>query len=854
MPNYEATQGRDGRESRELVLTHNEFVYVQDDTKGQVTTLVGPSTKQLAQSEKLVMFNEQTGRFERVDNITRAVSIFPFAPEGSYIVLTNPAHDGGKAHPEAGVCYLPDVDWGRKINLPGPVTFALWPGQTAQVLEGHHLRSNQYLIVRVYNEEHALSNWSKSVVRRVEGGTDKKRSTVEESAATKQSAPTDLTMGKLYIIKGTEVSFYIPPTGVEVVPDQDNQYVRDAVTLETLEYSILKDENGKKRYERGPQVVFPAATETFIEDGNERKFRAIELNPDMGIHIKVIQSYEEGEGDNKKTVKVGEELFVTGKQTSIYFPRPEHAIIKYGDRDRHYGVVIPEGDARYVLNKTTEAIELVRGPQIFLADPRSQIIVKRVLDLQTVNLWYPSNREAQAYNERLRSMNEGSRQFVTDETVRGAQRGTESKGSATSDTMQRGTAFTPPRFITLDNKYDGAVQVSPWSGYAIQVVSKTGERKVIMGPATATLKFDETLEILELSTGTPKGDERPIRTVYLNVSNNKVSDRVNAETKDLVPVQVTLSYRVNFEGNSSKWFSVSNYIKLLTEHLRSVIRGVVKQFGIERFYDEATPILRDAILGEHPDQGKRPGKMFEENGMNIYDVEVLDVKIDDEEISTLIERARRAAVQSNLSVVERERQLETTRRLEIINQGIKAAQTETILKNAEQDAKAEQTKAAFVSETAMKRLALEVVLMVEDLKLGLTKIDAEAQQVAERNKSALVNQRATDELIQIRLKTEKVQADQRQEIEERDQQLKIQLLETEAKAFVERMKALGPEFAAALEKFGDHQFAAELAKALSPLAIAEQQGVSHIMDRLFGQDSAVSKMLTTALTTGDKRK
>jgi major vault protein len=54
------------------------------------------------------------------------------------------------------------------------------------------------------------------------------------------------------VIKGTEVSFYMPPTGIEVlaIGEKDeyngNNYIRDAVTLERLEYAILKDEDGER--------------------------------------------------------------------------------------------------------------------------------------------------------------------------------------------------------------------------------------------------------------------------------------------------------------------------------------------------------------------------------------------------------------------------------------------------------------------------------------------------------------------------------------------------------------------------------------------------------------------------------
>src|SRR5208282_770175 len=76
----------------------------------------------------------------------------------------------------------------------------------------------------------------------------------------------ELTMGKLFVIRGTEVSFYIPPTGIEIVPEHVNnegRYVRQANTLERLEYCLLLDQNGNKRYVRGPAVVFPRPTESF---------------------------------------------------------------------------------------------------------------------------------------------------------------------------------------------------------------------------------------------------------------------------------------------------------------------------------------------------------------------------------------------------------------------------------------------------------------------------------------------------------------------------------------------------------------------------------------------------------------
>jgi major vault protein len=201
------------------------------------------------------------------------------------------------------------------------------------------------------------------------------------------------------------------------------------------------------------------------------------------------------------------------------------------------------------------------------------------------------------------------------------------------DDFNRNQNFTGPRTIVLDTRFEGAVAIDVWTGYAVLVVSKTGERQVVSGPHSRLLEYDENLQALELSTGTPKTDANLIKTVYLRTLNNKVTDVVEAETLDLVRVHLQLSYRVNFEGDPARWFEVENYVKFLTDHLRSLIRHAVKRHGIEHFYANAVTILRDIVLGVVAEDGKRPGRRFDENGMRIYDVEVLEVAIGDETIA-----------------------------------------------------------------------------------------------------------------------------------------------------------------------------------------------------------------------------
>ncbi|HUU87615.1 MAG TPA: hypothetical protein VMX17_07655, partial [Candidatus Glassbacteria bacterium] len=243
----------DRRGRNDLVLAPNEFAYIADETKGNVDVYVGPFKTSLANTDQPVIFDNATKRFRRVtlEHCTQTNSV---APCGWYIALKNQSKNLEEFHPKKGSrSSSPNLEVGSKINIPGPVSFALWPGQMVKVLQGHHIRSNQYVLVRIYDEKAAKANWEKTVI--------KQRGV--ETADLMSDIPSDLSMGNLFIIRGTEVSFYMPPTGVEVVPDKDSNLIRNAVTLERLEYCLLKDENGNKRYVRGPDVVFPAPTEIF---------------------------------------------------------------------------------------------------------------------------------------------------------------------------------------------------------------------------------------------------------------------------------------------------------------------------------------------------------------------------------------------------------------------------------------------------------------------------------------------------------------------------------------------------------------------------------------------------------------
>jgi major vault protein len=734
-------EGRSG----DLVLSQGTYVLLQDGATGQVEVVTGPHKVSLADTDRPVVY-EKDSRVYTPTSSDRALSVCPAADEGQYLVLTNPSKDeAGLRHPTKGKQPAVDLSMGRKINVQGPVVFGLYPGQVAEVIGGHQLKSNEYLLIRVYNEKEAVENLKNAVIK----SADKVDATDEQKIAL--FGEKEIRTGNLLIIKGTDVSFYMPPTGIEVLKE-GNKYTRDAVTLERLEYCILLDQNGAKRYVKGPNVVFPKPTEVFIENNREKIFRAIELNENMGIYIKVIADYTDDDKDETE-YKAGEELFITGQEQKIYFPRAEHAIIKYGKETIHYATAVPSGEGRYILDKLTGEVKLIRGPKMLLPDPRKEVIVKRVLSDKIVQLLFPDNNEALEYNRKLKDSigDQSTDEFLYDQPKSSRGKQTLYSSAAASfmdDEMERKLEFTKPRTIKLDTKYEGAVLLNIWPNFAVQVVNKTGDRKVVEGPKIIMLEYDETLEVLELSTGKPKTDSHLMQTVYLQTKNNVVSDIVSVETKDLIPVNIRITYKVDFEGDNTNWFKVSNYVKLLTQHMRSLIRNLSKKHTVEKLNDEATDMIRNAVLGESK-EGKRAGRSFAENGMKIYDIEILEFNIGDKMISDMLVQNQHDIVQQNLKVLKLNKELEYSKELERIARTKMDEQLITHNKQTEIELAKEENSnllstSKFTNKKALEEATLKAEKEIQDVvdfivlaKLGREKSSEDLKLAYEKERSAL---------------------------------------------------------------------------------------------------------------------
>lgn len=831
--------------NRDLTLSPDTYAYLQNEGKGGlISVYVGPTVINQTGQDRPVRFDAEQRQFIPC-SLDTAVQQFPRADEGDYVILSNPAKDKEDAFPSEANQQSRQLSKGRKIVIPGPWSNALWPGQSAQVLKGLCLRSNQYAVVTIYNADEAERNWSKTIVKGQSDGSG-------EAQAVKAKGlprPDSFSVGTRIIIQGTDVSFYIPCTGVEVVRDENTgQYVREAVTLEQLEYCCLIDESGKKEYPRGPAVIFPKPTQIFEQDRKKnRKWRPLELNKINGIHCKVTANFEDEDLEQpvgadgkrpKRKYQEGEELFITGKTLQIYYPREELSIIEYGTGNKkHYSTAIPPGEGRYVINRELGEIRVVRGPAMLLPDPRTEILCRRILPDDDCELMYPG-KNLQAildYNHELAAamssqpsgrsglVSEGDFQRSQRKMAAAATRGLAASNmvsyggdqiealmdmadwtpedvgteGASGGSITRNTMYTKPRELTLNTKFNGVPKVEVWPGSAVLVCgTKDDSRRVVVGPQTILLEYDEKLGHMELSTGKPKSTDTLLKTAYLTVENNQVGDIISIESKDHVTGKIKLSLRVNFEADTEadriKWFSVSNYVKLLCDHVRSIVAGLAKRTPIATLKEGYIDLVREAILGTKVDGKKRPGLSFE-NGMRVFEVEVLEFKLDNGGIAQLLDQAQLDVVKTSIELDRQRAKLVADKESETIKQ-----QTLDLL-----------------HQTKVKDLELKLQQAALELKFQMQQLTSDLDLAKQKFVNIQQGETSADFVSAARLGRDRSTELQRLEIEQGEQNIALEKIKAETEAAVARFQAAKDGLCEVLVSLEREDIAAKLAQAFS---------------------------------------
>ena len=715
---------------QKIPVPRRSFLWSLNETSGEILTHIGPTEFTPSANDRIVRANDRGG-YEQAPMEARP---FVLARDGEYVLLHNPSvvpgiEPGTSAH-EANGPYVPGGNKERELELgttkiiPGPCAFPLWPGQSAEVRPAHKLSANHYLLVEVvgpvdeaapyYNLVMKSAALSSVVIDAPEPGAESGDARDELVHETEPGLiPLKLRIGQRIVIQGRHTSRFIPPSGIEVVPAQEdapadsdssagegdareklaaplreelttmvasvqagmttkqfsvlknelrhrsslslgeravmltaldevwtssrvagksskrdgrrhpNQarmdpYARKAVVLGPKNFCILFDADGNPRIVKGPARVFPGPHDTFLQRGSRRRvYDAYELGENQALWLRIISPISraaladrlpKGHVLEHEHYEAGSELLVRGLPT-VFFPFIEGEVLHPETGELHVGndhdsVIIdaigvdPESGI-YVRDRATGKVRLIRGEVSYLVDPRKEEHVTRRVPAKDWNLWIAATR--------------------------------------------------PHLKTTTEVETPWALSITVPTNHAALIASRRG-RRVLVGPATELLDYDEQLTPLRLSKGPHKTGKEVRATCFLRVHGSRVRDRFEVESADRARIWIELGISGNFEGEPHTWFSVEDPVKHVTALIRTRVRDAARKLPAMAIL---SPVTAGASEGIHElvrtivltDTGEL---RFEDCGAVINGVEVQSVSLVDTKLAAAFNEAHKGELQRML--------------------------------------------------------------------------------------------------------------------------------------------------------------------------------------------------------------
>lgn len=192
------------------------------------------------------------------------------------------------------------------------------------------------------------------------------------------------------------------------------------------------------------------------------------------------------------------------------------------------------------------------------------------------------------------------------------------------------------------------------------VMIMSGEfHSVKFGPKVILLKPFEKPYIMKISGSTPKVSG------VLKIWNVRLgpifsTDELSLRTKDNAVLKVRLRYKWRFRIDNEhpdKIFAVEDFIGFATETMAGLIREEAANYNFEEFHSKAASIVKTAVFGENE------GYIFEENGFEIFGIDIKNIVPEDPEIAAQLN----AAIKSNMDVyvkkIQQTAELEAERQL-----------------------------------------------------------------------------------------------------------------------------------------------------------------------------------------------
>lgn len=863
---------------QKIPVPRRSFLWSLNETSGEILTHVGPTEFTPSANDRIVRANGRGG-YEQARMEARP---FIMARDGEYVLLSNPveqvnAEDGRNGAYVPGGNKEKSLAMGTTRVIPGPCAFPLWPGQSAEVRPAHTLGSNHYLLVEVIADVDEQAPYYELVMR----SADQSSVVIENEDGVEEqieALPTvergRLRLGQRIVIQGRHTQLFIPPTGIEVVAALDDRvdpsdgvatlapaiadelqgmlrqveagittrqfsvmknelrhrnelpsavraimltalddlferkgrkksrtggptsdaldpYARKAVVLGPKNFCILFDADGNPRVVRGPARVFPGPHDRFLHRGSKRRvYNAYELGENQALWLRIIKRIARDELQrhlpagvelDQDVYEAGAELLVRG-QPSVFFPFIEAEVLHPDTREPHVGnshddviidaIGIDQKSGIYVRDLRTGMVKMVRGETTYLVDPRREEHVMRRVTADQWNLWI---------------------------------------GHA-----------EPQKRTTSDVVTPWALSIIVPNNEAILITSRHG-RRVVIGPRTELLEYEEQLTPLHLSRGASKNSHDRVTTCFLKVKGGRVSDTFEIESADYVRVRVRLGVAGHFAGEAEQWFSVDNPVKLMADTLRARLRRAARGVLATKLLLSLPALVDETFF---PEGGKLE---FPENGMVVDAVDVLGAQLANADLAKAFSDVQREAVSLQLKDEQAARRLASARLHDEIDQ------EEHQIQRRAHERLATTNRAEVEDEHSVELRRLELTADRRDTEQGrrhagaLKEADFEAKRrQAVASAAATVRQLEADAEAQALQTVGSVKVTQA----EAEAAVNRKTAQALASAEAERLKAVTPELVGALHAASDSEVMKAAAENMNLVALLSGKSPAELFAQL----------------------
>jgi hypothetical protein len=919
------------RRKRRVTVTDREFVWVRNEDNGEVTLHTGPTMVSPTAADQVVIDDGNGGFKEGQDKPQGMIEV----GDNQYVVLYNPLVEPDDGFPNGkfkqGRNEARPLANGTRQMIPGPCSFALRPGQRSEVRDAHELSQHQFLVVKAYGEidkdapYYSITKQSAGIV----SFTTVSLAPTPTSTDGDLSDTTQIRRGQLIVIRGIDTQFYIPPTGVDIVPDtscdatgaaisgdkareilqqalievdvdnsgaslyaggmpqnvellshvttsnaivptaatfsksrglasveqagrrrhrvqkdaanferlasnlrnspalqqefaksaRQTRLVREAVVLSEKEFCVIVDADGKRNVLRGPARVFPGPSDTFMVEGSRgRIYDAYELLQQRALWLRVITPITKGAFASKlppgsatlltkDTYNPGDEILLRDVN-AFFFPFNEIEVLSPvtgqavvgNDHSRVFieAIGIDQKSGIYVRDLLTGEAKLIRGLRSYLVNPAKEVHIERWVSAGDWNHWI---------------------------------------------------------FAQRPHKHVSDAQGTPWAlsiripnNMAVMATSASGQR-VIEGPCVELLEYEEKLAYLELSTGTPKHDKKPLKTCFLRTMGNRVSDVIRVQTSDFVDIDVKVTYQIQFQKEfKDRWFNHPNYIQTLVEHLRSLVRNACRGVSLGDLWVQIPDLVRNTILGARDEQGNRPGRLFEDNGMLVTEVEVLNSNLLDPTLAKQFTDVQRLMVSLQIGDKEAQANLQSTR----LRDKVKADHNDIteIAKKRDYALNGLIRDLSHAAETDVisKASVRELQTIQKDA------VSSEAEQLAQlsrQREAELHKQKALVDAAQAKAEADRLLNEQQLAYSAAAAEVDKDLINARAQAVVAENQSVQPGLIEALRGHGDKVLLKAAAENMNPISLIQGKSVAELLGGVFG-NTRVSNTLRAMKEAGTK--